>query len=61
MNTPILYENGRFWVTKAKHGFEVYENGITHATRRGIFGSEGTQWFDRAKAHADLLASKEAA
>ena len=46
--TKILYENGPFWVCAAEFGsgrfkpkskgFEVYENGVTHATRRAVIG-----------------------
>ena len=57
MTTPPLYENGPFFVTKAKHGYEVYENGTTHATRRYIFGSEGAEWYERAKRECDRLAN----
>ena len=44
----ILYQNGNYWVCKAKVGYEVYKDKITHAVRCGIFGSEGEHWFKRA-------------
>lgn len=56
--SDILYQNGPFWVCKAKKGYEVYEDGVTHATRRAILGSDGPYWFERAKAEADRRAQK---
>ncbi len=55
--SDILYENGTCFVVKAKHGYEVYENGITHATRRVIVGYEGAKGLNSAKQHADRLKS----
>lgn len=65
--TQVLYENSPFWVCAAEFGsgrfrpkskgYEVYENGVTHATRRAIIGSEGPEWFERAKAEADKRAN----
>lgn len=37
----IIFESGNYFVLKAKHGFEVYKNGITHSTRCAIIGYEG--------------------
>jgi len=37
----ILYENGDYWVCKEKSWYEVYKNGITHATRCAIIGYTG--------------------
>lgn len=37
----VLYDNESYWVTKAKHGFEVYKNGLTHSTRCAIIGYDG--------------------
>lgn len=54
--SDILYENGMFWVCKAKHGYEVYESGITHSTRRAIIGYEGADGLAKAKAEADRRA-----
>lgn len=56
--SDILYQNGNFWVCKSRKGYEVYEDGITHATRRAIIGSDGPQWFERAKAEADCRAEQ---
>ena len=66
--TRILYENGPFWVTAAEFGtgrfepkgkgFEVYENGVTHSTRRAIIGWVGEKGLTRAIAEADRLAGK---
>lgn len=44
----IVYENGNYWVLKVTHGFEVYKNGITHATRCAIIGYEGEKGIARA-------------
>lgn len=55
-----LYENGRFWVAKAKNGFEVYESGITHSVRRAIIGYEGATGMAKARAEADRRASIQA-
>ncbi len=52
----ILYENGKFWVCKAKHGYEVYETGITHSVRRAIIGYEGQEGLAKARAEADRRA-----
>lgn len=57
----ILYQRGNFWVCKAKKGYEVYEDGMAHATRRAIIGSDGPQWFERAKAEADRRAKEAGA
>jgi hypothetical protein len=66
--TRILYENGPFWVCAAEFGsgrfkpkskgFEVYENGVTHSTRRAIIGHEGEAGLKRAIAEADRRAKK---
>ncbi len=67
--SDILYQNGRFWVRAAEFGsgrfkpkskgFEVWEDGITHATRRAIIGFEGQKGLDRAITEADRLASSQ--
>lgn len=51
--TSILYENGAFFIVKAKHGFEIYQSGITHATRKAIIG----YGLDYAIARCDALAA----
>jgi hypothetical protein len=56
--SDILYQNGSFWVCKAKKGYEVYEDGVTHASRRAIIGSDGPQWFERAKIVTDRRAEE---
>lgn len=56
--TPTIYENGCFWVRKAKHGYEVYENGATHATSRAIIDYEGETGLAKAIAEADRLAAR---
>lgn len=58
--TKVLYSNGDFWVCKAKHGYEVYKNGLTHSTRCAIIGYEGDDGLKRAIAEADRRV-KEAA
>ncbi len=51
----ILYETSGFWVCKAaRKGYEVYESGITHSTRRAIIGYEGNEGLERARAHCDM-------
>jgi hypothetical protein len=52
----IAYENGDFWATSAKHGWEVYENGLTHSVRRAIIGYKGQEGLLKAMAKADQLA-----
>ena len=54
--TGILYENGNFWVCKAKRGYEVYETGITHSVRCAIIGYEGPEGLAKARAEADRRA-----
>jgi hypothetical protein len=64
--THILYENGPFWVCAAEFGsgrfkpkskgYEVWESGITHSTRRSIIGFAGDEGLKRAIAEADRLA-----
>lgn len=39
--SDILYEKGDYYVIKSKHGFEVYKNGLTHATRCAQIGYKG--------------------
>jgi hypothetical protein len=38
--SDIVFEDdgGKFWVKRAKNGYEVYENGSVCATRRDTFG-----------------------
>lgn len=56
--SDILYENGNFWVTKAKtgKGFEVYQTGIFLSFRVARIGFEGSEGLERAKQEADKRA-----
>jgi hypothetical protein len=56
VNLPI-YENGQFWVCKARRGYEVYKTGITCSTRCAIVGYEGSEGLRRATDEADRRAS----
>lgn len=68
--TEVLYENDPFWVRAAEFGsgrfkpkskgFEVYENGVTHSTRRAAIGWEGEKGLTRAIAEADRLVALNA-
>jgi len=49
----ILYQVGNYTVRKAKKGYEVYEDKSTHAVRKDIIGTDGADWFARAKEVAD--------
>jgi hypothetical protein len=45
--SAILFERGPFWVERAEHGYVVWENGTTHATRAaqcGYPGLRGLEW-----------------
>ena len=53
----VLHEAGNFFVLRVKKGYEVYECGVTHAVRRGIFG-RGQQYLDRAIAYAEQRAAE---
>lgn len=47
----IVYEQGDYWVYKKNHGhYEVFRNGITHATRCAIihFSSDDKKALDNA-------------
>ncbi len=44
----IVYENDIYYVLKVTHGFEVYKQGINHATRCAIIGYEGEKGIARA-------------
>jgi hypothetical protein len=58
--SDILYETSRHFIL-AGNGYEVWENGVTHASRRGSFGSKSNmsqEWFNRAK---DFITSRESA
>ena len=55
----ILHQAGPYWVCKAKHGYEVYKDGVTHATRCAIIGFEGQKGLTRAKAEADRRNQQE--
>ena len=61
--SDILYQNKEFWVCKAvdeRKGFEVYEDGITHSTRRAIIGYTGAPGLEKAKSFCDRFASETA-
>lgn len=50
----IVYSNSPFWVLDCKEkGFEVYQDGITHATRRVIIGYSREEGLKRAKYWCD--------
>jgi hypothetical protein len=34
----VLYENGKYWITTGRLGFEVYKVGVTHSTRCAVIG-----------------------
>lgn len=50
----VVYESGDFFVKKAAHGWEVYQNGVTAAGRVAIYGHE---LFARACEDADRRAA----
>lgn len=50
-------EGGKFWVKRAKNGYEVYENGSVCATRRDTFGLTLPNSLERAIAKAKQRAS----
>ena len=61
--TDILYSNGQFWVRAAEFGsgrfkpkskgYEVWEDGITHATCQAKIGFAGEEGLKRAIAETD--------
>lgn len=59
MESKILFEAGKFFVIKAKKGFEVYEAGLTHATRCAIIGYTGEVGLGRAIAEAKRRHTQE--
>jgi hypothetical protein len=46
----IIFESGEYMIVRAAKGFEVYRQGLTHATRCAIIGYEGDKGLERAKA-----------
>ena len=44
----IVFESGKYFVLKTKHGFEVYKSGITHSTRCATIGYKGEIGIDKA-------------
>lgn len=58
LESLILYENGDYHVRKAKHGYEVYKDGITHATRCAQIGYEGEYGLKRAIEETDRRANQ---
>lgn len=55
----VIHENGRYFVIKARVGWEVYRNGITHAERMATMGSDGDMWKARAISQCDRMANAE--
>lgn len=55
----ILFQAGDFWVKRAKRGFEVYRDGLTHATRCGIFGYDGEKGLQMAIDEVNHRAAQE--
>ena len=51
--SDIAYEDGPFWVLQTPKGFEVYINGITHATRCARIGYKGEDGLKRAIAEVN--------
>ena len=50
----ILYQRGAYWVCRAVgKGFEIYKDGITHATRCAVIGFDGVEGLRRAIAEID--------
>jgi hypothetical protein len=46
--SDILHSTKNHFVIKAKHGYEVYKTGITHATRCAQIGYEGQEGLSKA-------------
>jgi len=56
----ILYENGYYWVCKIENGwYEVYKNGITHATRCAVIGYQGEKGLNKAICECDKRANSQ--
>lgn len=51
----IAYEtpDHKYWVLRVGYGYEIYEVGITHSTRKGIIGFKGQEGLDRAIAEIE--------
>ena len=50
----IKYENGKHWVSQTPSGgFEVWKDGVTHATRCAQIGFNGAKGLKRAIEEAD--------
>jgi hypothetical protein len=66
--TKAVYENGPFWVCKVQfgsgrfksksNGYEVYEDGVTHARCVARIGWDGQRGLERAIAFADKRAAE---
>lgn len=55
--SDILYQNGDYWVCKAKKkGYEVLRDTITHAEVIMIIGSNEDEWLKRAIYECDKRA-----
>lgn len=50
IESDILYEDAdeQYYVIKVKTGYEVYQNGLTHATRVSQIGWNGDVGFQKA-------------
>lgn len=59
-NSISLYQNGKYWVTRVRNGYEIYEDGFTHSTRVVLIPCDhGDEGLARAKARTDAMAGKE--
>ena len=63
--SDIVYEKGCYWALRVKNAkghifYEVYKNGITHATRCAIIGSfaDGSE-FERIQREIDRRISQD--
>jgi len=54
----IIELSDQFYLLKTKYGFDMYENGLTHATRISIIGFTGLQGIRRAKKHLKMRLKK---
>jgi len=51
--SDIMFENPTHWVLRTETAFEVYQIGITHSTRRAIYGKGLANALTRAIADAE--------
>lgn len=47
--SDIVYEEGRFFALPYECGYEVWENGVTHATKCATIGWKGKKGIERVK------------